>query len=147
MKPISILTFLIFGVLSFSLFAQNSYIDYFGQVPPGDSAIIFAPGVISLPNRNEQSIVFSPDGKDCFFGEWATDYSYAKIYYTEYINKSWTLPVGVLFSVGHFANNPFFSADGNRLYFHYASYSGSEPYDIWMVKRTSLGWCEPIHLP
>ena len=30
--------------------------DYFGQTPPGDSAIIFAPGIISLNNRLERQI-------------------------------------------------------------------------------------------
>jgi len=120
---------------------------YFGQTPPGDSAVVFAPGIISLPNRVEQSIAFSPDGKECFFNEWAADYSYAKIYYTKYENKIWTTPVEASFSVGHFASSPFFSADGKRVYFHYANYSGKEPYDIWMVQRTSNGWSEPIHLP
>jgi hypothetical protein len=43
-------------------------IDYFGQVPPSDSAIIFAPGVFSLPDRLESNIVFSPDGKEIYFG-------------------------------------------------------------------------------
>lgn len=120
---------------------------YFGQSPPGDSAVVFAPGIISLPNRVEQNIVFSPDGKECFFNEWAADYSYAKIYYTKYEKKIWTPLVEASFSIGHFASSPFFSADGKRVYFHYANYSGKEPYDIWMVQRTSNGWSEPIHLP
>ena len=35
--------------------AQIDSIDYFGQTPPGDSAVIFAPGMISLQDRNELS--------------------------------------------------------------------------------------------
>jgi hypothetical protein len=148
MKKIINASFLILGIINVTSFAQNGFsIDYFGQTPPGDSAVIFAPGIISLPDRKEQCIVFSPDGKECFFGEWAKDFSYAKVFYTKYFEKKWTSPVEASFSIGHFTSNTFFSADGNRLYFHYASYSGSEPYDIWMVRRTSQGWSEPIHLP
>ena len=33
--------------------AQTNNIDYFGLKPPGDSAIVFAPGIISLGNRFE----------------------------------------------------------------------------------------------
>lgn len=135
------------GISSLRVVAQKIHIDYFGQTPPGDSAVVFAPGIISLPDRNEQDIVFSPDGRDCFFGEWAADYSYARIYYTQYIDKKWTPPVEASFSIGHFTSGAFFSADGNRFYFHYSNYSGTEPYDIWMVQRTSTGWSEPVHLP
>jgi hypothetical protein len=38
---------------------------YWGQTPPGDSAIVFAPGVISLSDRRETKIVFSQDGLEC----------------------------------------------------------------------------------
>jgi hypothetical protein len=139
---------IILGIVPVLLHAQNSVsIDYFGQTPPGDSAVIFAPGIISIPNRNEQGVVFSPDGKECFFGEWAKDYSYAKIYSLQYVDKKWTSPIEAPFSVGHFTSSPFLSADGQRLYFHYANYTGPEPYDIWMVKRTSQGWSDPNHLP
>jgi hypothetical protein len=41
--------------------------DYFGQTPPGNKAVKFAPGIISLPDRSEYKIVFSPDGKFLFF--------------------------------------------------------------------------------
>ncbi len=147
MKTKIIKVFSLLGIISLISAAQENAIDYFGQTPPGDSAVVFAPGIISLPHRVEQSIVFSPDGKECFFNEWAANYSYAKIYYTKYENKIWTPPVEASFSVGHFASSPFFSADGKRLYFHYANYTGPEPYDIWMVQRTAQGWGEPFHLP
>lgn len=134
-----------YGILSLTATAQKKSIDYFGQTPPGDSAVVFAPGIISLPNRNEQNIVFSPDGKECLFGEWAADYSYAKIYTLSYIDQKWTTPVEASFSKGHFTSGVFFSAGGKRLYFHYANYTGAEPYDIYMVQQTVHGWSEPIH--
>ena len=33
---------------------------YFGQNPPKDSAIIFAPGIISVSNRGEYALSISP---------------------------------------------------------------------------------------
>ena len=145
---IKITTFLLMLVIGTASLAQNKIsIDYFAQSPPGDSAVVFAPGIISLQDRKEQNIVFSPDGKECFFGTWAKDFSYAKVYCSKYRDNKWASPVEASFSVGHFTSNPFFSANGNRVYFHYANYSGSEPYDIWMVKRTADGWSKPIHVP
>ena len=41
---------------------------YFGQRPPGDSAVVFAPGIISLADadHNIGKVAFSPDGKECY---------------------------------------------------------------------------------
>jgi hypothetical protein len=146
MKTRLMTTFSLLAITTLTIIAQTSNIDYFGHTPPGDTAVVFAPGIISLTNGNEQNIVFSADGKDCFFGEWAKDYSYAKVYNTKYIDKKWTMPTEASFSIGHFTSGAFFSADGNKFYFHYANYSGSEPYDIWMVKRSSKGWGDPQHI-
>jgi len=33
---------------------------YFGQTPPGDTPVVFAPGVISLEDRFEQFLLYSP---------------------------------------------------------------------------------------
>jgi hypothetical protein len=147
MKTKIMTTLSLFGIITLTTVAQNNSIDYFGQTPPGDSAVIFAPGIISLPNRSECRIVFSPIGNECFFNVWATDYSSAKIYYTKHEDNIWTPQVEAPFSVGHMASSPFLSSDGNRLYFHYANYKGPDPYNIWMVQRTSQGWSDPKHLP
>ena len=40
---------------------------YFGQISPGKTPQIFAPGILSLTNRMEARIAFSPDGTECFF--------------------------------------------------------------------------------
>jgi len=120
---------------------------YFGQTPPGKTPEIFAPGILSLTNRLEDRIAFSPDGKECFFTVWGTNYSSAKIYWTRCVNNVWTPQVEAPFSVDDFASSPCFSPDGNRLYYHYANYRRPKPHGIWMVERTSQGWSEPKHLP
>jgi len=70
--------------------AQTISCDYFGQSPPGDTAVIFAPGVISLPNRLEAGIAFSPDASECFFTVWGTKYSSASIFYTKREGNVWS---------------------------------------------------------
>lgn len=40
---------------------QKSF-DYFGQIPPGDSAIIFAPGIMSNTATRESALAVSPNG-------------------------------------------------------------------------------------
>ena len=55
--------FLIYGC------SHQSDFEYFGQTPPGNTPELFAPGIISLDDRNESMITFSPDGKECYFTE------------------------------------------------------------------------------
>lgn len=115
MRTKIITTLSLLGIIALTTVAQDKFIDYFGQTPPRDSAVIFAPGIISLPNRSECRIVFSPNGNDCFFNVWAADYSSAKIYYTKRENYIWTPQVEAPFSIGHMTSDPFLSSDGNRL--------------------------------
>lgn len=124
--------------------AQTDSIGYFGQTPPGDKAVKFAPDIISLPDRLEDHIAFSPNGNECYFSVWGINYSSARIYYTKRENNIWSPQVEAPFSVGHYAKNPFFSTDGNKLYF---DYGGTEPKYIWMVQRTAQGWSDPQVLP
>jgi uncharacterized protein (TIGR02145 family) len=118
---------------------------YFGQTPPGNTAVIFAPNILSLTNRFEAKLVFSPNGKECYFQVFSSDYSISKIYYTEYINNAWTAQVEAQFSVNNNIEAPSMSADGNRLFFAYKN--TDKTYDIKMVKRITGGWGEPQLLP
>jgi Tol biopolymer transport system component len=115
---------------------------YFGQNPPGDSAVIFAPGIFSLPNRLESNIVFTPDGKECYFGVLEImDRKYAcKIYQSTFANNKWTEQTEAPFSVNQNISDPVLSADGKKLYFNKEG-------DIWMVERTSGKWGALQKLP
>lgn len=115
-------------------FTQTDSIDYLGQTPPGDLAVIFAPGIISLPDRIEHQIVFSPDGNECYIS--TTFNNSIKIYWFKYINNTWTEQM----EADHIPGFPFFSADGNNLYYDSSG-------DIFMVERTDSTWGEPQILP
>jgi Tol biopolymer transport system component len=145
MKTKIIITFLLSGIITLTLVAQKNTFDYFGQTPPGDSAIIFAPRIISLTDRLEGKIAFSPDGNECYFTVWGTNFSSCKIYCTKTLNNTWTEQVEASFSIGHYCGEPFLSADGNKLYFNY-SYR-DKPTNMWVVQRTNQGWSDPQELP
>jgi hypothetical protein len=77
---------------------------YFGQKPPGKTPKIFAPGILSLTNRMEARIAFSPDGNECFFTV-PQDFKFScvKLYYTKRVNNVWTPQEGVReFGIIHF---------------------------------------------
>ena len=75
---------------------------YFGQTPPGMTPEIFAPGIISVENRYEYTISFSPDGKECCFGVTNTDWSACTIYYTKQDeNGKWSSPNKAYFQNGN----------------------------------------------
>ena len=119
---------------------------YLGQKPPGRTPQIFAPGILSLTNRMEARIAFSPNVNECFVTV-PSDFNFSntRLYYTKCVNNVWTPQALAPFSLpGTFCGMPFFSADGKELYFK-SSHNGSG--DIWEVDRTSQGWGTPQVLP
>ena len=85
---------------------------------------IFASGVISTPD-NELNAAFSPDGK-------------------------WSVPEVAGFSGQYSDFDPYFSADGKKLFFiSNRPLQGTAPkadYDIWFVEKTKTGWSAPKNL-
>ena len=115
---------------------------YYNQTPPSDSAVVFAPGIFSLPNRLESNIALSPNGKECYFGilEIKDNKASYKIYQSKYVNNKWTEQSEAPFSVNNNISDPIFSADGKKLYFNKEG-------DIWMIEQSLEGWGEPQLLP
>lgn len=121
---------------------------YFGQTPPGSIPQVFAPGLVSLPNRNEAVITFSPDGASVFF--------YIQKYpqpgnpytmYSEYVNNHWTTPDTIPFSYGRKTGEPFFAYGGNRVYM-FATYAvnPSAACDLSYSEKQGANWSNPISM-
>ena len=120
---------------------------YFGQTSPGNTPLLFAPGILTQPGGivAVTRIAFSPDGNECFFsGPTDWNYSNTRMYYTKYVENVWTPHELVSFFPGYSCRQPHFSADGNTLYFS-SNKNGTS--DIWMVEHTPEGWGEPQCLP
>ena len=111
---------------------------YFGLTPPGAIPQVFAPGIISLPNRFEDSICLSADGGECYFTIRNSSWSVYQIYETHYSNGGWTTP-----AVASFSNtqslNPCLADNDQNMYF-------SRSNDIWRATRTPTGWASPVKM-
>jgi len=97
------------------------YGDYLGQTPPGDTPVVFAPGIVSTIYMEHSALAFSPDGNELFWrvqegfvsapddaGPWISSKTMHRI------GNRWAAPRGSPYGGG-----PVFSPDGKRLYFSY----------------------------
>jgi len=131
----SILLIFITGSVCPQAIPQDSL--YLGQTPPGDSAIIFAPGIISLPNRRETKIVFSPNGEECLIG--IGQNNIFQILYSDYYSGYWKAPVPAYFITNSYPIEPFFSPDSLHAFF--TSYANI--YESTLQNQT---WSTPVML-
>jgi hypothetical protein len=110
---------------------------------------VFAPDVISGAGWESHPAV-SPDGalllfvrSDANFGNW-------KILESRLERGAWSEPRMSAFSGAYLDADPFFSEDGQTLWFISnrpgAGKSGGD-LDIWTVARSEIGWSEPERLP
>lgn len=119
-------------------FAQPIHSDsYLGQSPPGDTPQIFAPGIISIANRRETKLVFSPDGRECLIGIGIG--GTLKILYSNYIGGNWLVPKQADFIPNDRAQEPFFSPDGKKIF--YTSHA-----DIFVSTLVNQLWTSPVKL-
>ena len=113
-------------------------------------ATVFAPGIISLPERIEFCLTMSPDEQEIFFtvrkapGLW-------EIHRSHFRNKAWQPSTVAAFSGVYSDSEPSLSPDGKRLFFssNRPRKAGDEPadFDIWIVERQGAGWAAPWVLP
>jgi len=124
--------------------------DYFGQAAPGDSARLFAPGIIST-GMADRDFAITPDGNEIFFSREAGNFRYVTIFYSRRNGNEWSVP-----EVFEYCTNPAYkyvephiSPDGTKLYFisNMPADSVSEGNeDIWLCTKTDGRWSEPLNL-
>lgn len=130
---------ILFMVLPAIATDNNAPAPYMGQEPPGLVPKVFAPGLISLPNRGERDICFSKDWRECYFTVHDANWTVKTIMVTRYENGHWTKPVQA-----SFANNasscPSLADNDQSLYF-------VRDRQIWKVHRITEGWSQPEAVP
>lgn len=145
----SIMVVLILQTKSFSQTASEKYL---GQEPPGMTAKIFMPSLVStgLPTRD---MAITSDGKEMYFTVHGSTYLFSVILYSKFVDGKWQKP-----EVAPFAKNPKYaytepciSPDGKKMYFvsnrSKASPTGEkESYDVWVMDRVNDGWSEPVNI-
>jgi hypothetical protein len=121
---------------------------YLGQTPPGNTPVVFAPGIVST-GLYTRDMAISKDGSDVYFS--VSDAVATAIFETKLINGKWSEPVVAPFSgQGYFDFEPHISPDGNKFFFlSNRPPAGKEAkpgwyyQKIWMMNRTETGWSEP----
>lgn len=124
--------------------------EYFGQLQPKDSALLFAPGIVST-GMADRDITFYPDGSEIYFCRNIQNFKYSTIFYVKQVNGIWTEP-----KIVEFATNskfihiePQISPDGSKMYF--ASNRDLEGIEsgimnIWVSDRIGDKWGEPYSI-
>jgi hypothetical protein len=116
--------------------------DYLGQTPPGRTAELFAPGVVSVEGRYEYGVAWSPDGNELFFtgeveGE-AGDIPTGLLVLRRN-DGAWTDPeVADLRREGKWEQEAFYTVDGQQLYFCSPVEEGE--HKLWFCDREGDGW-------
>lgn len=138
---IYVLTFLI-------LLSGCKNYEYLGQQPPKDIPQIFAPELISLPNRKEEVITFSSDLKEIYYSiEYYPEPKPSFIMFTKYDKGQWSEPDTVSFSKGRRTSEPFMAFNGRRIYYFANNVSNQKGIlDICYSERKDGLWGEPISL-
>jgi Tol biopolymer transport system component len=121
---------------------------YFGQEPPGMTAEVFAPGIVST-GHGEFCSVFSPDGTEFYWS--LTGAPYPTIVVIHQDGGRWTEPEIAPFSGKCYDVDMAFTPDGKQLFFcSRRPLDGAGPpinhVDIWFVERDGGRWSEPRHL-
>ncbi len=119
---------------------------YLGQEPPGMTAEVFAPGVVST-DGSEINSVFSPDGSEFYFTTWEPETG-TRILVSRRVDGFWKMPQPASFSTDPSDVDPAMSQDGQRLFFSTRRPRPGEVlrresgFDMWYVRRERSGWGE-----
>jgi Tol biopolymer transport system component len=138
---------LLFGLIASSQTIPSDSL-YLGQTPPDSMPVIFAPGIVCLENRFEGTGTFSPDGRILFFTVTNGNFSSQKLFFSEYVNNKWTKPDTAVFSKVFNNLEPYFSSEGQKLYFSSDRDKKTKENrrDFFCVTRLKTGWSEPVKL-
>ncbi len=116
---------------------------YLDQDPPGATAKVFAPGVISVDGTTERSLSLSPKGDELFFTR-STGWPHSKIMHMRKQGDTWSTPEPAAFLKGDGATQAVFAPDGQSLWF---STSRGKPdiqfFSLWRSRKTPEGWAPP----
>ena len=118
---------------------------FLNQPLPGDTAILFAPGLVSVEGRYEYGVSFSPDGRELLFTAQDPAGPSGLVQFLAE-DSGWVGPKDVSLTGGQKAEEieAFFTPSGRSIYF--AAYDEGLDVRIWAVDRDRDGWRSPREL-
>lgn len=124
---------------------------YLGQKPPGRTAEVFAPGIVSARYGLHSSVVFSPDGKEALWALMlpgkANQYGTGRTVVSRLVDGRWSYPREAVFEGTKLEDVPAFNPDGTALYdmaerpLPGQKEPGKE--SIWVWEKGPAGWRNP----
>ena len=124
---------------------------YLGQKPPGRTAEVFAPGIVSGRYGLHSNVVFSPDGTEAL---WAlmlpgksNQYGTGRTVVSRLVDGRWSYPREAVFGGTKLEDVPVFHPDGTAL-FDMAErplpgQEGPGKENIWVWSKGPAGWRDP----
>ncbi len=122
---------------------------YLGQIPPGSTATVFAPGLISdtRPHTWESHGTFSADGNTFCYLRSPVHRSglVGGVFITEKTSQGWTAPklMENIRDKQHSTWAPCLAPDANSIYFTRALLKQASTANLYRCDRTALGWGVP----
>lgn len=132
-----------------NLSAAFGQINYLGQVPPQNQAVLFAKGIVSTDAYEHSAPAFSPDGTRVLWTIMRSDYT-GYLVEMSFANGQWSKPTPPSFaSTDSDDYYPAFSADGQTLHFASRRKLPTETdkngkLRLWKVNRKGDGWDTPV---
>lgn len=119
---------------------------YFGQSPPGNSPVLFAPGVIST-GANELSITISPDLKEIYVSRSSPNWATSIVMFKK-SGSGWSGPELAPFIKGLGDVYPFYSKRDNAIFFNSMRPVPGIKTDghlrtIWVTRKKGNDWSRP----
>ena len=123
---------------------SKSPLEYLDPIPASANVQVFAQGKLSKLGVREGNVVLSPDGPLLLYIQVDTATG-PQIYQRIFQNQQWSTPRQVSFSDQGENYEPFFTRDGQSVYF-VSNRSTGEKWNgrIWRVERQGQAWSEPI---
>lgn len=125
--------------------SEQEFLPYLGQELPGDTPVLFAPGIVSVEGRRDLNSIFTPDGREFYFS--IADSAGATVMVMRWDDGEWTAPAPAPFTSGYGEVDPFLAPDGSRMFYgSRAPREGDTPeenWQIWAVDREGDGWGAP----
>ncbi len=113
-------------------------ISYPDPILPGEIPEIFAEGILPQGVSIHTAVTFGMQGREMYWHEIPP-----RMMFIERLEEGWSNPVTPEFAREISSLQPFFQANGNRLYFVSNMPGGEGGMDIWFVDRTLEGWGKP----
>jgi len=117
---------------------------YLGQEPPGDTPVLFAPGILACEQGYHSSIIFSPYLREAIWCPMRGAES--RLFIARMADGKWGAPRMTDLGMAAAVLDPIYSVDGKKLFF--LSFAPDKPGGtarerIWWVERTPGGFSRP----